>query len=825
MIQIKTNGETLDLPEGFSIDIEDSSPIFNDRGSQSIPATVPATRRNIRILGMPHRPDTGQDPNLPRKTADISCGTYMRRGTMNITESGKTEGITFNIGFDNSTAYMEWIERKLSAMRLPGNHNPERDGVDGILAELYDIYKSADPQECPFAVFPVALDKQTDGDGLLAKTYWEMLNVPGDSGLSSGGSLKRIIDSEVTDVSIPKGYGVSPFLRVWAVLEMIFSDIDLTIIENPFKDDIELARLVVLNNAADAVCTGSIRYSDLMPDCTAGEFMNALWVRFGIVYDINSETNTVRLRLLKDILDNNERPLPLDGMITAPEKIVYNTPQYIKLSAATSLEGAAPANERFEDFSEGLNLEDVHLGNRITSWVNTGTQTDPAWNGDMWEDYDPYEDYDDDRDYPDPWEGDDVRDDYYYDDFWNDSFETRSSVSGTGRREETDVAKPYADSGSSLSKSSFLAREFITGTWYKLDSLNGRTRSTSSGFFNWDPAPEGLEPLELTSVDECVPIARVFTTGTGSANNFNDFCPLFLTGSRHYHSYIVGDDEVEEQVETPLAFMFAYNVKGGTIGRLSPEGEDGMRMTLADGSKPSVSLLFQFKDGLFSRFWTRYDEILRHGNRSIEISTRINKNEFPDIVDFLNIRSYRTIRCLIDTVSYSLPAPTAIYADLKLRTMQTHGVYDIKAEQNIPDFSIAFRHLEWRLESETFGDSLDTPGTRQRAIERFKENTGYQEHGRPGDWWYISIKSVSLNRIVRLDPTWATDKTMPQPYSGGKLSRSYRARLFYDIREVHDPTPEGSVDTDLSYVTEKIIGTESVQVDYKVNLKAVIVPD
>ena len=104
-MQVKTNGGTLDLPSGFSIEIEDSNPIFNERGSQSIPATVPATRRNIRLLDAPHRLDAGTDPNYPEKTAEVVDGAYIRRGTMNITEAGKTEGITFNVGFDNSTAY------------------------------------------------------------------------------------------------------------------------------------------------------------------------------------------------------------------------------------------------------------------------------------------------------------------------------------------------------------------------------------------------------------------------------------------------------------------------------------------------------------------------------------------------------------------------------------------------------------------------------------------------------------------------------------------------------------------------------------------------
>lgn len=49
MIKILIKGEALDLPEGFSMAVEDTNPIFNDQGSQSIPATVPPTRRNNRL--------------------------------------------------------------------------------------------------------------------------------------------------------------------------------------------------------------------------------------------------------------------------------------------------------------------------------------------------------------------------------------------------------------------------------------------------------------------------------------------------------------------------------------------------------------------------------------------------------------------------------------------------------------------------------------------------------------------------------------------------------------------------------------------------------
>lgn len=92
MIKILSDGEALDLPSGFKIQIEDSNPAFNELGSQSVSATVPATRRNIRLLDMPHRVDSWNDPNKPERTATVIDGAYQRRGKMNITSAGKAAG-------------------------------------------------------------------------------------------------------------------------------------------------------------------------------------------------------------------------------------------------------------------------------------------------------------------------------------------------------------------------------------------------------------------------------------------------------------------------------------------------------------------------------------------------------------------------------------------------------------------------------------------------------------------------------------------------------------------------------------------------------------
>lgn len=800
MIQIKTKGEALDLPSGFSIEIEDSNPIFNDRGSQSIPATVPATRRNIRLLDAPHRIDAGIDPNFPERTAEVMDGAYIRRGTMNIAEAGKAEGITFNVGFDNSTAYAKWSKKKLSELSNLPTYKPDlsQQGypIELILDELYRIYRAPDPQKDDFAVFPLAINNESSGTDNDKNTYWEVLNLVGDHGLSQPGEVKRLLDGEVTEISVPEGYMVSPFLRVWRVLELIFADMDLCIVTNPFSQDLELSRLVVLNNAADSVCRAEIKYSDLMPDSTVDDFLNALWVRFGLVYNIDNNTRTVRLELLKDIIAQRGNRT-LDQYAAGTPKITYGERQYIKLSANTSIEGAAPSHERFEDFVKGLDVSKVHLGTDVSQWQNTGTQDDPRWNGDLNDDYNPWEDPDwEDPEPPEPDYPEPDAPDYY------------SMRSAAAVKSGTEIT---------TSNNTFLAREFVTGQWYKLDATNGKVRLSSSSFFNWDPQPEGLTALELSSDDEFVPVGRVSTVSLGVGHSYNDKCPLYLFGARHYHSYIKGSDETETSGDqTPLAFMFAYTTGNKTIGRITPEGEDGQVITLDDGTKPTISLLFQFKDGLFTKFWADYDEILRHGNRSVEVKSRINKLDLP-LLNLLDTYTFKGIRVLIDTMTYSLPSGREVSADLKLRTMQTQGTYDIKKEQNVPDFAAAARHLEWFLYSETYGEALNTLGVRTEAARKYREDTGYQSHGTEGDYWYVGASGAVFKSIIRLSPTWQTDNTIPVAGAQGQRNtRKYKALLTYDIFETHDMAQ--NPDEENWELGEKPIGQVTVPVEYQVVL-------
>lgn len=130
---------------------------------------------------------------------------------------------------------------------------------------------------------------------------------------------------------------------------LFFPEFGYTITENPFKTNKELSNLVILNNAADCCVKGKLSYADLMPDCTVEDFLNALHVRFGLVYNISSDTKTATLRLIRDIVDDVP-DIDLSRSLTDEPLITYETARQMKLSARTSFTGAAPSVERLEDY-------------------------------------------------------------------------------------------------------------------------------------------------------------------------------------------------------------------------------------------------------------------------------------------------------------------------------------------------------------------------------------------------------------------------------------------------------------------------------------------
>lgn len=350
MLKILINGEALDLSGSLSLQIDEQSPITSDRGSQSLPVTLPMTDRNARLSGFAHRLDIAEKPMRNNK-CEVSDGVYLRSGAVNIVSAGRTEGITMNVGFDNSEAYAAWKEMNLNALTLPVV------GDGDITALCRQMERVMYGEQQPYAVFQIVTGRPSQETDGVTTYYPEYLNrIEEKDGryrlVYEARTEELLVNNTPTSVKLPLGYGVTAFVYVWKIIEFIFAEYGYKIEDNIFRNDPELSRLVVLNNAADCCVTGRLKYVDLMPDCTIEQFLNALYVRFGLVYLASSDTKTVRLKLLRDILTASPRE-DLTADLSSRPLVTYSEGRQIVLSAKTSFDGAAPAAERLESFLAG----------------------------------------------------------------------------------------------------------------------------------------------------------------------------------------------------------------------------------------------------------------------------------------------------------------------------------------------------------------------------------------------------------------------------------------------------------------------------------------
>lgn len=345
-LTIKTQKGIYDVPGDFQMEVEITSPIYTDKGSQTLASTLPGTKRNLYLVDYIHREDI---VNAPGKDvmAIIADGIYRRTGKQNITSASRESGIVANFGFDESLMYEAW--NNVSLKKLPGLpiFRPE-GGITAVMNHLSDVmryYVSAD-----YYVFPI----QVKAESLNDVVYPEFINpIEKTNDIYSlkknARTEKMVLSGSLVDVKVPAGYGISPFIKVSKILELIFSAYDFKLIENPFATHYQLKKMVVLNNAADAIVQGQIEYKNMMPDCSINDFLDALFCRTGAKVFVDGNTRTAKVILMKDAITASSFA---DWTLFKSSDLVpsYGAAKQLKLSAGTSFEGANVECDSFEEF-------------------------------------------------------------------------------------------------------------------------------------------------------------------------------------------------------------------------------------------------------------------------------------------------------------------------------------------------------------------------------------------------------------------------------------------------------------------------------------------
>lgn len=328
---ITRNGE-LDLPRDFSLTMERTNPLLSGEGDASIPATLPSSSRNLAALGHKERIDRAERYDN-KVEAVLQAGPIQKRGQLVLDTMHRHDGIDASFAIDNSDLYVSSKGKTLKTI-----FESWRGGLG--MVEQFDRVSAAIPfmQACyegnnarDYTIFPVVVSpyetKETvNGEEVVTKHYQYNNEIDGNGNLVW--QARTVMEGEVV-MSVPDGYGITPFLKLHKLIERVFQCLHYEVTENCFAAS-PLSDLVLVHHCADCLVTPVLRYADMAPSCTLSDFLEWLLAKFHAQPIVDSEAKTVRVVLMEEVLAG-EADMDLSGMVEGEWKVQLNPTKRIVL--------------------------------------------------------------------------------------------------------------------------------------------------------------------------------------------------------------------------------------------------------------------------------------------------------------------------------------------------------------------------------------------------------------------------------------------------------------------------------------------------------------
>ena len=335
----------LDLPKDFTLEMEVNHPFYSDAGSSSVPASLPASVENRRILGWPENINRAKR-YIREQQAFVECGVFRKRCRLT-TESAGLDGISASLAIQESEMYMSIQDRKIKDVIANKGYNMSK----ATIASPYEVYKGwhrGNYYLNDVACFPVASDLDDNGNVFVINRA--------SSDDESLVENARTVTINNEQVSVPTGYGISMYLYLWALVQYMFEECGYTVKTNVFATDGRLKHLVILNSLSDLLNGQTyndnfwaFRYRDLVPDLTVGELITWLRDRFGAI--VTCDSGMIEIRLFEH-MSAETADADLSGYHIGNASITYPAPSGIKMSVGTSIQGGEPAAESLEKLRE-----------------------------------------------------------------------------------------------------------------------------------------------------------------------------------------------------------------------------------------------------------------------------------------------------------------------------------------------------------------------------------------------------------------------------------------------------------------------------------------
>lgn len=347
---ITANGQ-LELPQDFSFTMERTNPLLSSDGDVTIPATLPSSSRNLAALDHKERIDRAAR-YINKLDAVLQVGPIQKRGQLVIDTMHRRNGIDASFAIDNSDLYVSSKGKTLKAI-----FESWRGGLG--MVEQFASVADAIPfmQACyegnnarDYTVFPVVVSPyETEANGMTTKHYQYNNEVDGSGNLVW--QARTVMEDDVV-MSVPDGYGITPFLKLHRLIALIFQCLHYEVTENCFASA-PLSDLVMIHHCSDCLVTNVLHYADMAPSCTLSEFLEWLLAKFHAQPVVDSEAKTVRVVLMEDALAGSA-DMDLSGMVEGDWTVQMNPTKRIVLTPKGEGEDEAAVETPTEEEEETL---------------------------------------------------------------------------------------------------------------------------------------------------------------------------------------------------------------------------------------------------------------------------------------------------------------------------------------------------------------------------------------------------------------------------------------------------------------------------------------
>ncbi len=663
-MEIIVNGQHLDIPTDFAIELEETNPFFSDKGSQSLPITLPFTPRNLKILDNPHR--LARTNKLQSEvSAMIRAGVIQKDGRLVVFSASKTDGISATFYLKEGDLYTQIKDVHMNQLNFGGTRDPysgnEAEKATAWMKHFEQVQRGEIATN--YAVFPVCTKVNTD---TIPITY-ELLNEPDSTSSARPYPLLGYTERTVDGVVCPVGYGVTPFLRFNYVLRTLFAHFGYALQESIFDTDPALSKIVLLNNNADSICGGKLNYQQLMPECNVTTFLETVRNKFCCEFIPDGNKKTVEIHFFETITAPD---MDLTPYIAGEVKAAHDSFKQLRLVGGTAAQYADPAAETFEEFMRD---------NAYVSAVN------------------------------------------------------EHQFGNIGNIVQTEVILRKA-----------------TGQFYKRIANNAgfvKLEPIGSSFFNYDRNLKKYEYDERSSDDEQPAVVL-------------DFRPWRLApvvgDRRHLNTGIKKkentDAEADRADECKIMFCFDIGMQESGVANGTP-----FCYNYTGAAWGNLSLQYTGENGLYWRFWRRYNSMLQRAFRKLTCSLRMPISEFLKF-NIYTPKLLNGIPVLPVNMKYTIDRKGVTVKEVEFYTLRLLEPYSPENNDTIPDFSNPGYYWARRDNSlEAIGgdiykfiDLSDVPAP--AALDTYPPPTKEQSEG---EKYFMETYSVPLYQTIMFrDPVY-----------------------------------------------------------------------